>query len=183
MKRADLTVGMEVLVSRDKNWQRWTYGERVLVVDLGDWHIRSGFRSYGAEAPTIELDGETYTLTASVIRSDDLWRGSKPVNAFIGRAYRHDGLDKPKAYRLLHAKGPWAEAHAVQERNEQARKAEQAKDQADQKRFEVQSADLAGRMVDLGINAGYLIPNSQGRVSLSLDKLGKLIELAEANRS
>jgi hypothetical protein len=184
MKRADLAVGMEVLVSRDQDWQRWTSGERVLVVDLGDWHIRSAFRSYGVEAPTIELDGETYTLSTSVMQADDLPRRPRnPVNAFIGRAYGHDGLSKPKAYRLLHAKGPWAEAKAVQEKNDQARKAELAKDKTERNRLEVLSADLAGRMVDLGVNAGYLTPNSQGRAMLTFDQLEKLIELAEANRS
>jgi hypothetical protein len=182
VKRADLTVGMEVLVSRDQDWQRWTNGTRVLVVDLGDWHIRSGY-GYGREASTIELNGETYTLGTSVIRSDDLWRGKQPVNAFIGREYDHDGLSRPKAYRLLHAKGPWAEAHAIQEKNDQARKDALAKDRTERERLNIKQSELQGRLIALGVNVIYLSANSHGEASIKLDKLEKLIELAEANRS
>jgi hypothetical protein len=182
MKRADLKIGMDVLVTHDRDWQDRMYGSKqVQVVDLGDWHIRSGY-GYGREAPTIELDGETYTLNVNVMRSTAIWRGTRPVNAFIGREHRGGILAPPKAYRLIHAKGPWAESRATQERNEKAWKEGQRRTEEERSQRAAKSAELLDRMLHLGINMLHLGANSTGQASVPLDKLEKLIELAEANR-
>jgi hypothetical protein len=176
VKRSELKVGMDVLVDRRRDWQSWSSSERVRVVDVGDWHKRPGFRSYGREPVTIEIDGQSFIIDA--ISASDGFRTYK-ANAFIGREIRHNGLGKPKAYLFIHAKGPWDESRAIQKKNELARKAGEKQATERRTRIEAQRADLMQRLGVLGISIIYMSVNSSGEVSISLDRLEALVELAE----
>jgi hypothetical protein len=182
VKRSELKVGMDVLVDRRQDWQSWSSSDRVRVVDVGYWHKRAvGAYHYGREPVTIEIDGQSFEIGNAVPASGG-FRTYK-ANAFIGRELRHDGLGKPQAYLFVHAKGPWDESRAIQKKNELARKAGEKQTAERRVRVESQRADLMRRLGALGISIIYMSVNSSGEVSISLDRLEALIELAERGQT
>lgn len=78
-----------------------------------------------------------------------------------------------------HLHGDYAEVHARQEALEKARAETSQRWDSERKEAQQTRADLTGRLSDLGIEAGLQDERHPEFLTLSLDKIGKLIEMAE----
>jgi hypothetical protein len=174
MKRSDLKLGMDVLVSSDSQWRSNSWASRVRVVNLDDWH-RDRY-NYGRQPETIELNDGAHEVP-NIYR---VIRGStRKVNCFVGRIVREDlSLAPPRAYLLLHARAPWGEAMAARTAEAKARQAYLDKQTAERAAINARDQELVRRMTALGLTDVHL-KTLGSRVTINLDHLTQLLDLAD----
>ena len=169
MKSADLQVGQDYFVSRDRDWKRWGGGQRVRIIDRNVW-------SY--DYSRVQSD-KTFPTESGNVTLTDCWaprRRSFATNGVLVQHVDKDGTPQ-KGYNLAlpqSIKGPWEQCEAeriayqasVKESYERRRRQEQ-EDKERHERIEEQLAQL-GVTVSGGSYQSY--------VQLSFDEAEKVID-------
>jgi hypothetical protein len=123
MKRADIKVGMEVLVSRSREWEQWSDGKRYRIVDAGrfdDWSM--GY----ARANLIEIVvGEATYRIGDRIRADAKGRGV--LGVLLDAKTGEPSTNILALLSTTEIKASWAEAQVEIKRVDDARNVARAK--------------------------------------------------------
>lgn len=126
MKRADIQIGTHYLVTNTRDWESSTSGDRVEILDTGDWMVSGRWGRHESEDRIME-DGRIFNQVPGVYVPEKPYSGTSYM---LGRAVdgRREGeyvLVKP-----AEVKGEWEAAKAIQDENFKARRAADAEMQA-----------------------------------------------------
>lgn len=180
MKRADITVGMDVLVSRSRDWEHGWQISRYRIVDTGLWKDRRGKLSWRTDWRQF---GDTPYRVA-----DWAYQASSPSGTGV-LAIELDpktGDEKRAQLSLLlpaQIKATWAEGQAIVAARK-AKATERARViEDDRQAAEAERTDLVARLATAGIKHTFLRYGAERReITLTFAEVRTLLDQAEVGR-
>lgn len=142
MKRADVQIGTHYLIATTRDWEASTTGERVEILDTGDWMVSGRWGRHEAEDRIMD-DGRVFNQVPGIYVPEKPHRGGSYM---LGRLLNGRREGEYTLVKPAEVKGEWEAARALQDANYEARQAAnvemQAKRNAAKSRIATLSAEF-----------------------------------------